>query len=222
MKKITIPGQHINVDTPSGVDPLWYQVLKQLEPLTTEGVAAAASLLGNPTGVSGPNVAIPLAAGLSFVGGALQGSSIDGVNGAFTFDYGLARTAQALRASLTSAFAALGANVPLNSTGTYFNGPSLTLGTGTWFVTGTVSLIDTAATAEIYSKLWDGTTVMASCAYVSNNTLRASAVSLSGIITNPVGNVRISCRDIDATTGLILSNHTGNSKDSHITAIRIA
>lgn len=119
--------------------------------------------------------------------------------------------------------ASTSADIALNNTANYFTGPSIAQGSsGTWFVSGTVTLIDTGATAAIYCKLWDGTTVIASAAGLNNNVLRGFPVSLSGYITNPSSNLKISCRDVDATTGKILFNQTGNSKDSTITAIRIA
>lgn len=150
-------------------------------------------------------------------------SSIDTATGAITLGYGLARTSQALRTSLTSITGALGADVSLNNTGSYFTGPSVAQGTtGTWFVTGTVTLIDTAATATVHCKLWDGTTVISSCSTRLQNTLGGNPATLSGIITSPSGDLRISCQDVSATTGKILFNQSGNSKDSHITAVRIA
>lgn len=150
-------------------------------------------------------------------------SSIDTATGAITLGYGLARTSQALRTSLTSITASLGADVALNNTGAYFDGPSVAQGsTGTWFVMGTVTVIDTAATASINCKLWDGTTVVDSCVLRSNNTIGGFPATLSGIIASPTGNLRISCNDATATTGKILFNSSGNSKDSTITAVRIA
>jgi hypothetical protein len=49
-----------------------------------------------------------------------------------------------------------------------------------------------------------------------------TTVSLSGYIINPAGNLRISCRDTTSTSGVILFNNSGLSKDSTITAIRVA
>lgn len=150
-------------------------------------------------------------------------TSIDATTGAFTLDYGITRSSQALKATLTTGSSAISGDVALNNTANYFDGPSVNLGTtGTWFVHGTVTVLDTAATAAIYAKLWDGTTVISSAAGVSANTTRGVCISLSGIITSPAANVKISCRDVDAATGKILFNQTGNSKDSHITAVRIA
>jgi hypothetical protein len=116
---------------------------------------------------------------------------------------------------------ALGADVALNVTANYFLGPSIAQGaTGTWLVTGTVTVTDTAS-AHIYAKLWDGTTVIASGVMtVLNNDF--VAIALSGVITNPAGNLRISVRDFTTVNGKILFNASGNSKDSTITAIRIA
>jgi hypothetical protein len=51
---------------------------------------------------------------------------------------------------------------------------------------------------------------------------RAIVMTLSGVISSPAGNLRISVKDTSAVTGKILANNTGLSKDSTITAFRIA
>lgn len=124
---------------------------------------------------------------------------------------------------LSSITASLGADVALNNTGTYFDGPTIAQGTsGTWFVSGTVSLQDTAAAADFHVKLWDGTTVIAS-AIVSSSAINTKAVcALSGYLAAPAANLRISAKDASSTSGKILFNATSNSKDSTITAIRVA
>jgi hypothetical protein len=121
--------------------------------------------------------------------------------------------------ALTSVTGALGADVALNNTANFFDGPSINPGTGVWFVSGTVTINDTTA-AGFYVKLWDGTTVIASAA-ASIPASSTITVSVSGVITNPASNVKISVRDITATSGSIKFNTTGSSKDSHITAVRI-
>lgn len=122
--------------------------------------------------------------------------------------------------------ASLGADVALNNTANFFDGPSIAQGTvGTWFVSGTVTVIDTTtANALVTAKLWDGTTVIASCTQRIGpaGASGTSSISLSGYITAPAGNLRISCKDGNATSGAILFNNSGLSKDSTITAIRIA
>jgi hypothetical protein len=117
----------------------------------------------------------------------------------------------------------LGADVALNNTANYFDGPSIAQGTsGTWFVTGTVTVDDTSGAAVIDAKLWDGNTVIASCRDFVQSANRATVINLSGYIASPAGNLRISVKDSTNTSGKIVFNASGNSKDSTITAIRIA
>lgn len=116
----------------------------------------------------------------------------------------------------------LGADVTLNNTGTYFDGPSIAQGTsGTWFVSGTVTCWDTTGAARFNCKLWDGTTLICSAVAVSPAGSNEAAITLSGYITSPAGNLRISVKDSTTATGAIRFNSSGNSKDSTITAIRI-
>lgn len=118
--------------------------------------------------------------------------------------------------------ASLGANVSLNNTANYFDGPSIAQGsTGTWFASGTVTLNDTGGAATFYCKLWDGTTVIASAVGRTIAANNRTSVSLSGYLASPAGNLRISVKDISATTGLIEYNTSGESKDSTITAYRV-
>ena len=120
--------------------------------------------------------------------------------------------------------ASLSGDVSLNNTANYFDGPTIAQGsTGTWFVWGTVTVKDSTAGANaIYAKLWDGTTVIASGGVEVDAGTRVATISLSGYIVSPAGNLRISCRDATTTSGTIFFNFSGNSKDSTISAIRIA
>jgi len=116
----------------------------------------------------------------------------------------------------------LSGNVSLNNTSNYFDGPSVAQGSsGTWFAVGTVTVQDTGGTAAFDVKLWDGTTVIASAQVLSTANVPV-AVSVSGVLTNPVGNLRISVKDQSNATGLIIANGSGAAADSTITAIRIA
>jgi hypothetical protein len=116
----------------------------------------------------------------------------------------------------------LGANVALSNVTNYFDGPGIAQGTaGTWFVSGTVTVLDTGVAANIRGRLWDGTTVIASCNVTTNAANTASVIALSGIIIKPAGNLRISCKDVTATTGSIRFNQSGDSMDSTISAFRI-
>lgn len=116
----------------------------------------------------------------------------------------------------------LSGDVALNNTANYFDGPSVAQGTsGTWFVSGNVLLQDNAGVATINVKLWDGTTIIDSgkCRILATN--GEVMISLSGYITSPAGNLRISARDVSSTSGVIEYNGSGLGKDSTITAIRI-
>jgi hypothetical protein len=116
----------------------------------------------------------------------------------------------------------IGANVLLNNVGQYFTGPTVAQGTsGTWLATGTVTLSDSTGASVMNVKLWDGTTVISSTTVTTVGTTNM-AISLSGYITSPAGNIRISVNDPTNATGAILSNASGNSKDSTLTVVRIA
>lgn len=143
-------------------------------------------------------------------------------NSSITF----AGTSVALGASggHTSLTNSLGADVLLNNAANYFDGPSVAQGTtGTWYVSGTVTVVDTSAAPSLSAKLWDGTTVISSTMFGTAGAANSFyTLSISGIITSPAGNLRISVKDTTSTSGKILFNQSGNSKDSTITAIRIA
>ena len=124
--------------------------------------------------------------------------------------------------AITTLSNSLSGDVALNNTANYFDGPSIAQGTvGTWFVSGTVTVQDTGATAGMQAKLWDGTTIIASSSSTSP-TAFGTTISLSGYISSPAGNIRISVKDSTALTGFIRFNNSGNAKDSTITAVRIA
>jgi len=117
----------------------------------------------------------------------------------------------------------LGADVLLNNTANYFDGPSVAQGaSGTWFVSGTVTLENPTNTSRVELKLWDGTTVIDSAVITINSGTNVPlAFTLSGFITSPAGNLRISAKNPTSTAGKISFNNSGLSKDSTITAIRI-
>lgn len=120
----------------------------------------------------------------------------------------------------TSLTNSLVADVALNNTANYFTGPTVAQGTtGTWFASGTVTVQDASA-ANYLAKLWDGTTVIASTTMGAGAGTRL-AISLSGLLSSPEDNIRISVRDASNTTGNMLFNNSGNSKDCTLTVVRI-
>lgn len=132
-------------------------------------------------------------------------------------------TSGSLAASFTSLTSSLGSDVALNNIANYFDGPSVAQGTtGTWFVIANVTCSDTAGTANFFAKLWDGTTVIDSGNALGPGANLRVNITLAGIITSPAGDLKISVRAPDGTTGKIEFNRTGTSKDATITAFRIA
>lgn len=124
--------------------------------------------------------------------------------------------------SLASVTNNLGADVALNNTANFFDGPSTPQGTvGTWLAIGSVTVNDTGAAAVIQAKLWDGTTVMASGRSSIIAATNSNIITLAGIITAPAANIRISVRDSSNVTGTILFNTTGTSRDSTLTVVRL-
>lgn len=118
--------------------------------------------------------------------------------------------------------ASLSSDATLNSTSVYTDGPSINLGSsGTWWISGQVTITDPTGVSLTRAKLWDGTTVINSAAVTIPGGTNSDVISLAGYITNPRGNVKISCLDENATA-FIVSNRSGNSKDSTISALRIA
>jgi len=113
------------------------------------------------------------------------------------------------------------ADVLLNNTANFFDGPSVAQGTsGIWYASGTVTVLDTTAGGIFQAKLWDGTTVIATSGVLTPQASNQASISLSGFLSSPAGNLRISVKDINSANGKILSNIAG-TKDSTITAIRI-
>jgi len=118
----------------------------------------------------------------------------------------------------------LAADVALGTLATYFTGPTVAQGTsGTWFVTGHVNIGNASGGDIVNVKLWDGITVIASCRMhlVSVSGTYYAVATLSGVITSPAGNLRISVSPVARTEGIIKYNASGNSCDSRITAMRI-
>lgn len=123
---------------------------------------------------------------------------------------------------LASTSAALGADVALNNTANFFDGPSLTLPPGRWLVISKLTVNDTGAAALIHAKLWDGTTVMDACLTSVSVTNRHVSLTLAGIINLAASStVKASAKDATNTSGLLVFNGTGTSKDCTIVACRM-
>jgi hypothetical protein len=99
--------------------------------------------------------------------------------------------------------------------------PRLQGTSGTWFASGTVTVLDAAGSAAIGCKLWDGTTVIASGRNAQAGASNPTSIALSGYLASPLATSKISCRDFSGNNGLIKSNDTGNSKDGTLSVFRI-
>ena len=107
------------------------------------------------------------------------------------------------------------------STGTYTDGPAVAQGSaGTWYASGTVTLVSASGGPFVYVRLWDGTSVIASATTDPANTAFFTTVSLSGILVSPAGNLRLSARTTSVSQ-TIKFNGSGDALDSTITAMRI-
>lgn len=93
--------------------------------------------------------------------------------------------------------------------------------TGTWDADGNASFGGSSIACNYFVRLTDGTNVLDSAAL----SLEAGAfmsISLAGQRAAPSGNLRIEVRNSTAIDSSIVFNRSGNSKDSTISAIRIA
>lgn len=116
----------------------------------------------------------------------------------------------------------LAADVNMSNTANFFDGPSVAQGTnGVWWASGTVTMNDPANQGNYLAKLWDGTTVIASAQTRDAGLNNRVALALSGMIVSPAGNLRISVKEANFSTGAIVFNSTGASKDSTISVMRI-
>jgi hypothetical protein len=84
-----------------------------------------------------------------------------------------------------------------------------------------VAAFDTGGSANFNAKLWDGTTVIDSTQVVSTGASFTVQICLSGVLTSPAANIRISVSDASRNTGSIKFNASGNTKDSFIYGVRI-
>jgi hypothetical protein len=84
-----------------------------------------------------------------------------------------------------------------------------------------VTLQDTAGTSQFQCKLWDETTVIDAGPQIASGTSQQVSLSLSGFLASPAANIRIDCKDVGSSSGLMLFNTTGTGKDSTVSAHRI-
>lgn len=126
--------------------------------------------------------------------------------------------------SLTTASTNLGSNVTIATAGTFYDGPSVSLAPGTWFIVATVQVTSSSNSTLVTAKLWDGTTVQSSGEQTCSNA-QPQSITLSGIVTlSTTTNMKVSVTAQASNKASIRAatpdNPAGNNA-SHIRAIRI-
>lgn len=196
-----------NYTLSSALPPVWF--------IATASNTAATTIAITPSGSSALTTKNVFAHGAACAGGEIVSGRLYGI----AYDGTQFRLISPSTPRIT---ASLGADVAVNNTANYFDGPSVAQGTvGTWWADGTVSFRDTAGAAAFSCKLWDGTSVIASAIVWTDTANLWKSVSLSGYLVTPAGNLRISVKDATSTSGVMGFNATGESKDSTISALRI-
>lgn len=125
--------------------------------------------------------------------------------------------------SLTSASAALGADVQLTTSNTWYDGPSVSLAAGTWLVSSHTTLVRTATTAITYfNRISTGTVHYASTqAYQASVANHSDSVSLSAVITLvETTTIKIqTTTNAGASTALMKAATTANGSGNNATQI---
>ncbi len=143
-------------------------------------------------------------------------------------DY-VAAWADSASAPLSYAEAALTADVSLTSSNTWYNGPSVTLGPGTWLINAHITHVRSATTAEtVYARLTDGTNHHAS-QQMYHASASGSGVTLFLTAVVPLANsttLRVQCATsagaaASAMRAAMTANGAGKNA-TQITAVRIA
>jgi hypothetical protein len=100
-----------------------------------------------------------------------------------------------------------GGGIPLNNVGVFFDGPVVAQGT--------------AGPAEFQVRLTDGATIIDSVNTQNRTAGARVSASVSGVITSPAGNLRITVNDLTSVSGVMENSSDSSGKSSTITAVRI-
>ncbi len=209
----------------SGTSAAFTLVTNQVESALTAGFTVAAQFhIGNDASATLAVDGLTAKPLRVYPGVALAGYEMGG-GSVHRFTYSTTGTGEWIRQSppaFTVLSNSLGGNVSV-TTGAFADGPSVTAGTsGVWFASGRVTVSSAAGNVNIVCKLWDGTTVIDSAVGATANALSDTAISLSGVISNPAAAIKISAQGAAAgATGTMNANASGLSKDSTLTVVRI-
>lgn len=117
----------------------------------------------------------------------------------------------------------LSADVSMTSANTAYNGPTVTLDPGRWFLSATVTLLAPASAVKFTAKLWDGTTVESSTEQPAASGAVVS-VSLHGVVGPTLStDYKVTCLCDTAAAKIkaaAVDNAAGNTA-STLVAVRI-
>lgn len=130
--------------------------------------------------------------------------------------------------ALDSSTSSLSASVQLTVSGTWYDGPSVSLGAGTWLITATASFSRSSNILTSWeARLFDGTIVLASSGVTTPALVNFTAnASLSAVVTlSSAGTIKLQATtNAGATACLLLATTAVNglAKATVINAVRIA
>lgn len=157
---------------------------------------------------------------------AIQGRNADSVLSAAWAAYVINSTlVTAAPTTSNTASSVLGSNVTMTNANQYYDGPSVSLGIGTWLVMAAVDVAPAVNGTEVGAKIWDGTTVYASAETWAGITGSASTTFLATLITlGSTTTIKVSAVSQIANSTLrssLIVNAAGNTC-TYIRAIQIA
>jgi hypothetical protein len=129
----------------------------------------------------------------------------------------------------TGATTFLGADVALNNTANFFNGPntgSIGASGQVWFITATGTYTDTAGAATVVLAIFDGSAYIASSVASVPATSFMASHTLSAVVTlSAATTFTLRARDASSTSGVLQTSGSVSAianKATSITAVRLA
>ena len=181
--------------------------------------ANSSGVLGTANGGTN-STATPTAGGVVYGNGTAYAFTSAGTTGQFLQSNGSSAPSWATPSSGLTYYTAYGSNQNITNPSTYITAVSVSNGiTGTWFACGTVTVVSSSG-EEFYLKLWDGTTLISSTTFWASGGNNPYSGSVSGIITNPAGNIRISVTNSNGDGSVKGTYVNGNA--TTLSAIKIA
>jgi hypothetical protein len=127
--------------------------------------------------------------------------------------------------SLTTASAAASGNTTINATNTYFDGVTLSLTAGTWFIVGQIT-VDIASITDFWAKLWDGSTAYASgggsTRAATSDNLTITLAAIVTLVGSATMRMAAAANNQPATILAALSTNGAGNNATSIRAIKVA